>query len=159
VGYPQYPDAVRSIRSLLQARPKYQNLLTGSATKGFALTSKGKLAVANVSESLSGEAKQPSKKKAERLDDRTYTGSAEVTQIESSRLYQLWRNDQQELIKSYDIWSLLGAYPYTEKSTIRSIFLRLKQAATLSKREDIIDFLNWVQKDKYKHIFTEKGSR
>src|SRR5262249_4215492 len=41
VGYPEYPDAFRTNRSLLQMQPKYRNLLTGAATKGFSLNAKG----------------------------------------------------------------------------------------------------------------------
>jgi hypothetical protein len=41
VGWPEYPDAFRTNRSLLQGQPKYRNWLTGSASKGFSLNERG----------------------------------------------------------------------------------------------------------------------
>lgn len=37
VDFDEYPDAFRTNRSLLQMQPKYRNLLTGAAVKGFSL--------------------------------------------------------------------------------------------------------------------------
>src|SRR5580700_8170424 len=41
VGFDEYPDAFRTNRSLLQMQPKYRNLLTGAAVKGFSLNERG----------------------------------------------------------------------------------------------------------------------
>src|SRR6266567_8909650 len=41
VGWPEYPDAFRTNRSLLQGQPKYRNWLTGSASTGFSLNERG----------------------------------------------------------------------------------------------------------------------
>ncbi len=41
VGFQEYPDAFRTNRSLLQGQPKYRNLLTGAASKGFSLNERG----------------------------------------------------------------------------------------------------------------------
>ena len=41
VGFQEYPDAFRTNRSLLQMQPKYRNLLTGAAVKGFSLNERG----------------------------------------------------------------------------------------------------------------------
>ena len=41
VNFQEYPDAFRTNRSLLQMQPKYRNLLTGAATKGFSLNERG----------------------------------------------------------------------------------------------------------------------
>jgi hypothetical protein len=41
VGFPEYPDAFRTNRSLLQGQPKYRNLLSGAASKGFSLNERG----------------------------------------------------------------------------------------------------------------------
>ena len=41
VGFQEYPDAFRTDRSLLQMQPKYRNLLTGAAVKGFSLNERG----------------------------------------------------------------------------------------------------------------------
>ena len=41
VGFPEYPDAFRTNRSLLQGQPKYRNILTGAASKGFSLNERG----------------------------------------------------------------------------------------------------------------------
>lgn len=42
VGFPEFPDALRANRSLLQLGPKYRNLLTGAAKKGYFLNSRGR---------------------------------------------------------------------------------------------------------------------
>lgn len=41
VGWPEYPDAFRTNRSLLQGQPKYRNWLTGAASTGFSLNDRG----------------------------------------------------------------------------------------------------------------------
>ena len=41
VGFAEYPDAFRTNRSLLQGQPKYRNLLSGAASKGFSLNERG----------------------------------------------------------------------------------------------------------------------
>src|SRR5712691_7190785 len=41
VGWPEYPDAFRTNRSLLQGQPKYRNWLTGAARIGFSLNQRG----------------------------------------------------------------------------------------------------------------------
>lgn len=155
VGYPNYPDATRVNRTLLHARPKYRDLVVGNAKSGYALTQKGQSVAQQVSidlESLGGAARV--KDATEAASKRTFTGHAIVRQIEQSDIYQHWRDGQLDSVGDYEVWDFLEAVPYTDKSVLRDILKKYREGATLSDRQDLLEFLSWVSK-RYRDVFQE----
>src|SRR5689334_801928 len=102
VGYPEYPDAFRTNRSLLQMQPKYRNLLTGAATKGFSLNANGM----DIGEQLTALLGPPAKgdgkllgaqtaRPAGRLHPkrpaRSIEPARELNKLRHSKLFEKWR--------------------------------------------------------------------
>ncbi|MEJ0072916.1 MAG: hypothetical protein WDN27_02400 [Candidatus Saccharibacteria bacterium] len=149
VGFDQYPDAARVGRALLQARPKYQNLIVGDVHKGYRLTQKGEYSIKKATALIKGEHQASDKKKIAR--DRTFVGKVAVTKIEQSDLYKTWLADKETQTGLYDIWLFLEVAPYTEKRVVKEIVNDYKAAAEAADRKDISDFLNWL-KTKYPEV-------
>jgi hypothetical protein len=157
IGYLNYPDASRVNRTLLHARPKYRDLIIGNAKSGYALTSKGESVARQVALDLQSTSRT-TKARVIAPGKRTYTGHAVVEQIEQSSLYNHWHDDQAESIGDYEVWDFLEAMPYTDKTMLRSILKNYKEAAELSGRQDVIEFLAWVSKQ-YRYVFQEGEAR
>lgn len=154
VGYPNYPDAARVNRTLLHARPKYRDLITGSAKKGYVLTGKGETVARQVAIGLQGQAIQKARPASDATDKRTYTGQAVMKQVEGSSLYKHWRGGELDSIGDYEVWDFLEAMPYTDKAVLRGILKDYKEAAELARREDVMKFLSWVSRQ-YRRVFQE----
>lgn len=91
-GYPEYPDAARTNRALLQLGPKYRNWARGSVQKGFVLTDSGLSEVRRVKEALSGTIPAADKKLKQGGKPRTLNLAEELQSIERSALYTKWRH-------------------------------------------------------------------
>lgn len=155
VGYPEYPDASRVNRTLLHARPKYRDLIVGSATNGYALTKKGESVARQIEVELKSQGATPQSEQVAAVSHkRTYTGHRVVQQIESSPLYKHWGDSDWASVGDYEVWDFLEAMPYTDKRVLRDIMKNYREAAELSGRQDISRFLSWVAKE-YKHVFQE----
>src|SRR5580700_5073608 len=101
VGFDEYPDAFRTNRSLLQMQPKYRNLLTGAAVKGFSLNERGiekaseLIGVFGVPTTESGAALGDKKRievsaRAPRLA-RSIEPEREIARVRGSKLFQKWQ--------------------------------------------------------------------
>jgi hypothetical protein len=156
IGFPEYPDAAKINRTLLHCRPKYRNLIIGNASNGYRLTSAGELTAQNVQKHFLREVDIRDRKTHKKKPDRTYTGLKIVNRIENSVLYQLWRQNRTNEIGSFEIWSFLDTAPYTDKTVLRQILRDFKDAVHMNQREDLMEFLHWIQ-DKYQDIFTNRG--
>lgn len=149
VGFPGYPDAARVNRALLQARPKYQNLILGDVHKGYRLTQKGEYNLSRTMDRLNMKTQAEQSKKASK--ERTFAGSVAISKIEGSEMFKAWKASNLDGIGQYDIWIFLEAAPYTEKRIIREIINDYRTAAEVAKRKDILDFLQWLR-SKYPEI-------
>ncbi len=144
IGFPQYPDAARVNRTFLHCKPKYQNLVIGSAKNGYTLTSKGLYIAKQVAEKLRTHSNERVEKD-EAKQTRTFTGAKIIPKIEQSNLYQSWSEQNLDKIGPYDLWSFLEAVPYTDKDVLAEIMKIYRDAAKASAREDILNFLKWVK--------------
>ncbi len=158
VGYQNYPDAARVNRTLLHARPKYRDLITGSAKKGYVLTAKGETVARQVSVDLQSQGVQKARSASDVIDKRTYTGQAVTKQVEGTSLYKHWRDGELDAIGDYEVWDFLDAMPYTDKAVLRVILKDYKEAAELAGREDLVKFLSWVSRQ-YRYVFQEGETR
>lgn len=157
IGYRSYPDATRVNRALLHARPKYRDLVVGNAKSGYALTMKGQSVARQVSIDLeSGTRGAQVKDAAKAVSNRTYTGHVFVEQIEQSRLYRHWRDEQLDSVGDYEIWDFLDAVPYTGKAVLRDIMKKYREAASLAGRPELTEFLLWASK-RYRGVFQGEG--
>jgi hypothetical protein len=146
-GYPDYPDAARVGRSLLQLGPKYRNWARGSVQKGFVLTDSGLTKVARVRQILmtSELPNQETFHKRKPLP-RTMDLSKELAPLESSPLFQMWKEGKLAEGNTMEFLIMLGAYSYTPIRAIRDRVKLLKETASQAGRDDLAVFLKDVQK-------------
>ena len=101
VNFQEYPDAFRTNRSLLQMQPKYRNLLTGAATKGFSLNERGMdkakelTQVMGVPTTSTGAALGTLQKETTRVSPksapRSIEPAREMLRIRESKLFEKWK--------------------------------------------------------------------
>jgi hypothetical protein len=144
-GFAEYPDAARVGRTLLQLGPKYRNWARGSVQKGYVLTEGGLAKAAKVSATLvsgrSPDAHQPKRPSAPRTMDLT----KEVQALETSALYQKWKDGNLVSAESREFFDLLGAFAYTPSRALRDRAQFLENAAREVGREDLVRFLHSVR--------------
>jgi len=146
VGFPQYPDATRVNRALLQLRPKYRNWASGKTRTGWALTSAG-LAEANaLLESLRpgvrgapAQGRTASQRAAPAA--RTIDPEDVTARIRGLPIYVKSSEDWLGAT-ALEVFDLLEAYPHTPKVALRR---RLKQMETMVASAGDLNVLEFLK--------------
>jgi hypothetical protein len=153
VGFPKYPDSLRTNRSLLQGQPKYQNLLTGTATKGFSLNSRGFAIAEDLVRTFGvprttvggitfhGDAQQRAPVTSSR-GARTVDPREDVRRIKDSTLFDKWKRDVITERDIIHVHTLLGIFEHTPAKVRRQVFNNLKQSAEQVGDEEALQFLS-----------------
>lgn len=153
-GYPDYPDAARTNRALLQLRPKYRNWARGNVQKGFVLTESGLAEVMRVRDILSGlNAPQVETKRRQALP-RTMDLSRDLSAIVESALFSKWREHRISEGTTLELLDMLHAFAYTPARALRERIAMLENAALQVGRTDIVEFLREVKR-KFEQQFRE----
>ena len=165
VGFPQFPDSLRTNRSLLQGQPKYQNLLTGTATKGFSLNEHG-LTVARdlvhrfsapktstgettASESVMHDIKAKQTDRARTIDPRK-----DVARVRQSALFEKWQSGailERDIIH---VHTLLGIFEHTPGKVRRQAFRSLLESAEHVGDTEVERFLREIHR-RFNVVFSE----
>jgi hypothetical protein len=145
-GYPEYPDAARINRTLLQLTPKYRNWARGSVQKGFVLTESGLAKVEGVRLMLEGQ-KSVIRDRSKSNLPRTMDLSKELAPLEQSSLFQKWKEGKLTDGTTLEFLDLTGAYAYTPAHVLRERINSLENAARQVGRADIIEFLRDVRRE------------
>jgi hypothetical protein len=156
VGYPEYPDAFRTNRSLLQMQPKYRNLLTGAAVTGFSLNERGmdtarelngKLGVPTTDEGLtlgSPEASVPAAKSSTKLA-RSIEPEREIGKLRASKLFEKWRTGVMSDRDLIHVHAMLGIFDHTPTAVRRRVMKDLEKSATSIQDDEAKRFLQEVR--------------
>jgi hypothetical protein len=155
VGYPEYPDAFRTNRSLLQMQPKYRNLLTGAASKGFSLNENGmnmaKQLISTLDppslgtgESLGGPAQNyvPSKKAGLA---RTIEPQREMERLRKSKLFEKWKSGTMGDRDLIHVHALPQIFDHTPASMRKKAMKELETSASKLVDEEAQAFLSEVK--------------
>lgn len=149
VGYPQFPDAARVGRTLLQLGPKYRNWARGSVQKGFVLTETGIDKVKKVSVILNSDRTHrdfaTQKVKKEQAVPRTMNLSKEIEQLEASKLFQKWKTNHLAETKMIDLVNMLGAYAYTPTKALKERLKKLENISIQENRKDVQKFIDDIR--------------
>lgn len=163
VGWSQYPDAIRTQRSLLQCRPKYRNWLTGAATKGFSLNERGMQVARELIDQIGppgttkGEQfsipanKRPVSRKSDRA--RTIEPAREVQAARKSRLFEKWNERAMTERDLIHVHSLLDIFEHTPAKLREKRMKDLERAARDTKDAEMIEFLSEVRRS-FPSVFT-----
>jgi hypothetical protein len=156
-GYPEYPDAARANRALLQLGPKYRNWARGSVQKGFVLTASGLIEVGRVRDALSGAKRPEQVKPRQRGVPRTLNLSEDLVGIERSSLYTKWAKGALSEGTTLDLLEMLSAYAYTPPRALRDRLTVLENTAKQVGRKDLLEFLESVHKKFISELRDERG--
>lgn len=147
-GFPEYPDATRVNRSLLQLRPKYRNWARGNVQKGFILSDKGLKKVKEVLGTITGEPSVQAKGRhpAHQKLPRTIDFSKEILSIEQSSAFQKWKQGKLAENSNIELLNVFGAFAYTPFRAVKERAAQLIKIAAQLERDDMVAFLKAVQK-------------
>jgi hypothetical protein len=156
VGFHEYPDAFRTNRSLLQMQPKYRNLLTGAAVKGFSLNQRGidiAIELTNIlgvpqgdsGESLGSIEKHPISRRSSK-PERSIEPEREIEKLRGSKIFEKWKSgimNERDLIH---VHALLGIYDHTPVPVRLNAIKNLENTAKSLNDEEAIRFLADIKK-------------
>ncbi len=154
--FPEFPDANRTLRSLLQCGPKYRGWLSGSNRRGYAITPSGqalmkelirRVGYPQVGNVLLGHAteapRQRGMKRTERSRDVDF--KAEVEEIRGSKLFERWKSAPLQERDLIHVYSALRVFDHTPVSAKRQRLADLKDSAKKAKDRDVEELLQSVE--------------
>jgi hypothetical protein len=154
VGWPQYPDQLRTNRSLMQGGPKYRNWLSGAAVNGFSLNQRGIEQAQDLMEKIGvpvfddgtrinlGEHVRPIKTKSRA---RTIEPGREVAKAKEGRLFEKWKEGvlmERDLIH---VHTLLDIFEHTPAVQREKRMKDLERAADDASDDEMKKFLKDVR--------------
>jgi hypothetical protein len=149
VGFPEHPDGMRVNRTLLQMQPRYRNYATGSAKKGFVLTTLGWAAASSVKRHIELAQAAPSGRTAYRRTPpkprdtkRTLSDEDIIRGVRDSDLFRLYLSGDFESARGLEFLALLNAFAHTPKKEISRRLTDIEVAAKNVKDTDVSAFLN-----------------
>lgn len=136
VGFPEYPDASRVGRTLLQCRPKYRGLIGGGTSTGFVITELGRIRSQEVAEQLRDGRQRA--RPARRGKPRAIVDRIEQ-ELRESPAFSSWRADS--TLSEYDFYHLLHLLPGSSRESVRDNFAAINSIAKESQDPEIRNFL------------------
>jgi len=150
VGWPEYPDAFRTNRSLLQCQPKYRNWLSGAASTGFSLNERG----LDIARQLLAKLGPPSTTSGEEaglrsLDTvapqsarpRSVEPKRELDRARKSRLFEKWKAQVMSERDLIHVHSLLGIFDHTPAKVRNKKMKDLERSAEDVRDAEMTAFL------------------
>jgi hypothetical protein len=157
VGWPQYPDSIRTTRSLLQCQPKYRNWLTGSATKGYSLNERGMQVARDLVEKLGvpqtsnggvfnatpiNNATVPKGGRARSIEP-----EREIKEARNSRLFEKWKGEVMSERDLIHVHALLNIFEHTPGKLRTKRMKDLERAALDIDDKEMIRFFEDVRRN------------
>ncbi|MGK2962569.1 MAG: hypothetical protein ACSLFK_10550 [Gemmatimonadaceae bacterium] len=147
VGYPQFPDAVRVSRALLQLRPKYRNWATGKTRIGWSLNETGTAQARAVARALSASSSEPHEltdddtaPEKDVRGDRTFGQDAELARIRRTALFAKYHANWNGAAV-LEVFDVLNAYTHTPAAQLNKKLRELKSAAAEAGDDETLEFL------------------
>ena len=153
-GFPEFPDALRTNRSLLQMRPKYRGFATSDPRKGVHLTKKGCNEVARVIEAIGTptfegksievdpaaiDPRRPSKDRA-----RTSTPAQLIEERRLRLLFRRFKADRLDDTEVVHFLGFLGLYDHTPPREVKREFKRIRAAASEIGDDEFLAFMDII---------------
>ena len=164
VGWPEYPDAFRTNRSLLQGQPKYRNWLTGAASTGFSLNERGleiaRELIVSFGPPSTTTGKQANLQSVEMMPKQPPTARArsveperELQRARKSRLFEKWKSEVLSERDLIHVHSLLGIFDHTPVKVRSKKMGDLERSAQDIKDAEMTKFLTDVRQQ-FPEVFT-----
>ena len=157
VGWPQFPDANRTNRSILQMRPKYRNFATSVTDKGVFLNERGiaearallaKLGLPRTKKGVATVLDQTAVRERNRKRPRTVHPDDVVSHLRKSLLFKMYREGEWIDAELIDLVNFLKVYDHTPTKEKRRRFNEYMIAAKAVNDGEALSFLKAVE-DKF----------
>tara|TARA_Y100000310_G_C20527378_1_gene736739 strand:- start:325 stop:984 length:660 start_codon:yes stop_codon:yes gene_type:complete len=156
VNFPEFPDGARINRAILQCTPKYQNLLSGSAKKGYNLTNYGIMKAKSVIRILSSSSKiEDSVKKDENQENRTVDFSKKIKKVKEKIAFKKFLDGKEEEIQANEIFDFLDVSPFDHKKRITGRLNDLEGLAKFGNSDELRSFTRWIRRNKNFRMYLE----
>ena len=165
-GFPEFPDAMRTNRTLLQMRPKYRGFATSDPRKGVFLTEKGREAAAKVlatigPPSFEGRAVTvgliPETRSVPKGKERTRNPAQIIADCKSKLLYRRFKEGRFEETDIVHLLGLVSLYDHTPPSEIQKELRLLHADAQATGDAEFLEFLDRV-KDRFSQYINRRDS-
>lgn len=164
-SFPEFPDANRTLRSLLQCGPKYRGWLSGSNRRGYAITPSGRALVEEllrrvgypqVGKLLLGHATEAPRRRTLKRKEKTrdVDFKAEIAQLRGSRLFERWSSGPLQDRDLIHVYSALGVFDHTPAAAKRQRLNDLKDSTRKASDSEIGKLLENVELS-FPGLFTE----
>jgi hypothetical protein len=163
--FPEFPDANRTTRSLLQCGPKYRGWLSGSNRRGYAITPSGKALIDEllrrigypqvggvVLGSATEAPRQRGFSRTERARDLDF--KAEIDRLRSSTLFERWENGPLQQRDAIHVYSALEVFDHTSPAAKRRRLEDLKDSARRAGDQQAAELLAQVE-DSFPSLFRQ----
>jgi len=165
VGFINYPDALRTNRSLLQLGKKYRNLITGSNKRGFYLNKRGreeaeflikKLGVPKISGKKQKILKIDEKKQVDRGSKQARTVHPEDTikELRNSTLFRLFKEGDFNKPPLIHLLGLLNLYENALEKEKKTRLKNIEIAAKQLKDKEVQEFIGLIREKFVDYINT-----
>ncbi|HZT29207.1 MAG TPA: hypothetical protein VFA33_04950 [Bryobacteraceae bacterium] len=167
--FPDFPDANRTLRSLLQCRPKYRGWVSGTNKGGFALTPQGHALVLELLRRIGspqvgniglGEATEAPRKQrgVRKTIARDVDFKAEIAELRASRLFARWSEGPLQDRDLIHVYSAFGVFDHTPPAAKRQKLRDLRDSAQKAGDQDAERLLASVE-ETFPGLFTETTAR
>lgn len=153
VGWPQFPDAMRTNRSILQMRPKYRNLATSVTGKGVFLNDRGLKEARAILSKLGppklGEIELINVDVSVKVErggrPRTIHPEDLILKLKKSNLFKRYTEKKWSEVEAIDLIGLLGVYDHTPAKEKKRRLKEFKDAATELKDDEALEFIRAIE--------------
>jgi hypothetical protein len=153
--FPEFPDANRTLRSLLQCGPKYRGWLSGSNRRGYAITPGGqalmvelmrRVGYPQVGDVLLGHATEAPRQRGMRTErSRDLDFKAEIVELRGSKLFERWKSAPLQERDLIHVYSALRVFDHTPVSAKRQRLNDLKDSAKKATDREVEELLQSVE--------------
>ncbi|MGA2241415.1 MAG: hypothetical protein ABSH11_05195 [Verrucomicrobiota bacterium] len=153
-GFPEFPDSTRTLRSILQMRPKYRGFATSDPRKGVFLTEKGREVAAKVLEAIGMPTFDGKRIKQNVIhDDRgmpkdkqhTRNPTQIIADCKTKLLYKRFSEGRFEETEIVHFLGLVSLYDHTPPSEVQKAFRQLRKDALATGDKEFLTFLDRVE--------------
>ncbi|OFW01703.1 MAG: hypothetical protein A3G20_04275 [Acidobacteria bacterium RIFCSPLOWO2_12_FULL_59_11] len=165
--FPEFPDANRTLRSLLQCGPKYRGWLSGSNRRGYAITPTGhallgelipRVGYPRVGNVVLGEATEAPRQRVfpRKVRSRDVDFKAEIAKLRGSRLFERWSGGSLQDRDLIHVYSALGVFDHTPPTAKRLKLNDLRDSARKAGDREIERLLDAVE-ETFLGLFSESS--
>lgn len=150
----KYPDSARINKTWLRCRTD-RKWISGSVAHGFVTTPLGEKELYKIKKKIKGKTRIYKDYQIQHGDKRTKSGRI-IEHIEKHNSFVKYiKNKKSPNISDYEVCDLifctLDSFPETRRKNLDEI----KKLVEVYKRKDILNFLEWIEKNK-RHLFLKE---